>query len=224
MRIVARHAWTTDISEAKKTQIELAGEVSRAGSVKDPRLIAGVDISVDRFSGTGTAAVVVLSYPAFEVKEVQTVTGRITFPYVPGLLSFREMPLIMPAFEKIKNVPDLVIMDGHGLAHPRKIGIACHLGLFLGVPTIGCAKSRLVGTYNEPGYELGRRTVLVDHVDVIGAVVRTKVKVKPVYVSSGHMINLNSAVDWVLKCCRGYRLPEPTRLAHLAAGGHLAMK
>jgi GNAT superfamily N-acetyltransferase len=134
------------------------------------------------------------------------------------------MPLIIPAFEKLKLTPDLVIMDGHGLAHPRRIGIACHLGLFLGIPTIGCAKSRLVGTYNEPGNEPGKWSVLLDGVDVIGAVVRTRVNVKPVYVSPGHMITLNSAVDWVVACCRGYRLPEPTRMAHMAANGQLKKK
>jgi len=221
MRIAPRHAWTADTTEAKAIQLELAGEVSRAGSVKNPRYIAGADISINRFKGTGTAAVVVLNYPQLEVVEVQKVTGAVSFPYVPGLLSFREMPLLLPAFEKLKLTPDIVIMDGHGLAHPRRIGIACHLGLFLGIPTIGCAKSRLVGTYSEPGNEPGRWSVLLGGVDVIGAVVRTKARIKPVYVSPGHMITLNSAVDWVLACCRGYRLPEPTRLAHLAANGRL---
>jgi deoxyribonuclease V len=221
MHITLRHAWTTDTAEAKKIQLEMAGEVSRAGNVTDPRFIAGVDISVNRFKGTGTAAVVVLSYPELEVMEVRTAAGKISFPYVPGLLSFREMPLILLAFEKISHTPDIVIMDGQGLAHPRRCGIACHLGLFLGIPTIGCAKSRLVGTYNEPGNEPGSWSVLLDNNDVIGAVLRTKARVKPVYVSPGHMINLKSAVDWVLACCRGYRLPEPTRLAHMAAGDNL---
>ena len=221
MHIVQRHPWQVSTAEAKKIQLELAGEISRAGSVKVPHFIAGVDISVNRFKGKGTAAVVVLSYPQLDVVEVQTVSGSVTFPYVPGLLSFREMPLILPAFEKLKVTPDLVMMDGQGFAHPRRIGIACHLGLFLGIPTIGCAKSRLIGTYNEPGSEHGRWSVLFDDIDVIGAVVRTKTRVTPVYVSTGHMITLNSAVDWVLACCRGYRLPEPTRLAHMAAGGNL---
>jgi deoxyribonuclease V len=221
MQITQRHRWQVSPAEAKEIQLKLAGEVSRAGNIKAPRFIAGVDISVDRFKGTGTAAVVVLRYPQMEVAELQMVTGAVTFPYVPGLLSFREMPLIIPAFEKLKITPDLVIMDGHGLAHSRRIGIACHLGLFLGISTIGCAKSRLVGTYDEPGDESGRWSVLLGGVDVIGAVVRTKARVKPVYVSLGHMISLTSAVDWVLACCRGYRLPEPIRLAHLAAGGNL---
>jgi deoxyribonuclease V len=224
MQIIQRHSWQVTTAEAKAIQLELAGEVSRAGSVKAPRFIAGADISVNRFKKTGRAAVVVLSYPELEIVEVQTVTGDVTFPYVPGLLSFREMPLILPALEKLKVTPDLVIMDGQGFAHPRRIGIACHLGLFLGIPTIGCAKSRLVGTYKEPGSKPGKWSVLLDDLDVIGAVVRTKLNVKPVYVSPGHMITLNSAIDWILACCRGYRLPEPTRLAHLAANGQLTIK
>jgi deoxyribonuclease V len=222
--IKQRHSWQVTTAQAKAIQLELAGEVLRAGSVKAPRYIAGVDVSVDRFKGVGRAAVVVLNYPQLEVAEVQTEAAPVTFPYVPGLLSFREMPLIIPAFKKLKITPDLVIMDGQGFAHPRRIGIACHLGLFLGIPTIGCAKSRLVGTYTEPGGEPGRWSVLLDDVDAIGAVVRTKARVKPVYVSPGHMITLNSAVEWTLACCRGYRLPEPTRLAHMAAGGWLGEK
>lgn len=221
MQITKRHSWQVTTAEAKAIQLELAGEVSRAGNVKNPRYIAGVDISVDRFKGRGMVAAVVLNYPQLEVVEVQTVNAGVTFPYVPGLLSFREMPLILPALEKLKITPDLVIMDGQGFAHPRRMGIACHLGLFLGIPTIGCAKSRLVGTHNEPGVEPGCWSVLLDDVDVIGAVVRTKANVKPVYVSIGHMITLKSAVDWALACCKGYRLPEPTRLAHMAANGQL---
>ena len=221
MRIIQRHGWQATTDEARKIQLELAAEVSREGTVDAPRFIAGVDISVNRWSGTGTAAVVILNYPGLEVVEVQKVDGRITFPYVPGLLSFREMPLIIPAFEKLNTIPGLVMMDGQGIAHPRRIGIAAHLGLFLGIPTIGCAKSRLIGQYNEPAVEKGSRSELIDGKEVIGAVLRTKAGVKPVYISTGHMINLESAIQWVMTCCRGYRLPEPTRLAHQAAGGHI---
>ncbi len=221
MRIVRRHDWQVTTAAAKKIQLELAASVSRAGKVEDPHLVAGVDISVDRWRGTGRAAVVVLSYPELDIVEVQTATDRVTFPYVPGLLSFREMPLIIPAFEKLKRVPDLVMVDGQGIAHPRRIGIAAHLGLFLGIPTIGCAKSRLIGAYTEPGMKQGSWRELTDGNEVIGAVLRTRDSVKPVYVSTGHMVDLESAVQWVLACGRGYRLPEPTRLAHQAAGGHL---
>lgn len=221
MRIVRRHDWQVTTAAAKKIQLELAASVSRVGKVEDPHLVAGVDISVDRWRGTGRAAVVVLSYPELDIVEVQTATDRVTFPYVPGLLSFREMPLIIPAFEKLKRVPDLVMVDGQGIAHPRRIGIAAHLGLFLGIPTIGCAKSRLIGAYTEPGMKQGSWRELTDGNEVIGAVLRTRDSVKPVYVSTGHMVDLESAVQWVLACGRGYRLPEPTRLAHQAAGGHL---
>jgi deoxyribonuclease V len=210
-----------DTAGAKEIQLELAAKVSREGRLANLRFIAGVDISVNRWKGTGAAAIVVLSSPSLEIAEVQIVHGCITFPYVPGLLSFREMPLILPAFEKLKTVPDLVIMDGQGIAHPRRIGIASHLGLFLDIPVIGCAKSRLIGVHDEPGAAPGSRSVLTDGGEVIGAVLRTKERVKPVYVSTGHMIDLESAVSWIMACCRGYRLPEPTRLAHLAAGGNL---
>ena len=223
MRIIQRHEWTVDTAGAKTIQLELAAEVKMIGRVENVRFIAGVDISVNRWKGTGTAAVVVLSYPSLDIEEVQTVGDRVTFPYVPGLLSFREMPLIIPAFEKLKTVPDLVIMDGQGIAHPRRIGIASHLGLFLGIPVIGCAKSRLIGEHDEPGTAPGSWRPLIYKDDVIGAVLRTKERVKPVYVSTGHMIDLESAVGWVIASCRGYRLPEPTRLAHLAAGDHLTI-
>jgi deoxyribonuclease V len=200
--------------------MELANEVSRVSDVKTPRFIAGVDISVNRFNKTGTGAVVILSYPDLKVMEIQVVTDRIEFPYVPGLLSFREAPLILAAFEKITLVPDIVMVDGQGIAHPRRMGIASHLGLLLGIPTIGCAKSRLCGVYEIPG-AAGSYTELTDNGEVIGAVLRTKTNVKPLYVSIGHMIDLPSATKWVTACCRGYRLPEPSRLAHQAAGGNL---
>jgi deoxyribonuclease V len=223
MRTIPRHAWTVDIAGAKAIQLELAAAVSCTGAVTGVRFIAGVDISVNRFKASGTAAVVVLAYPSLDIVEVQTVQDNITFPYVPGLLSFREMPLIIPAFEKLTISPDLVIMDGQGIAHPRRIGIASHLGLFLGIPVIGCAKSRLTGEHNEPGLGPGSRSLLIDKREVVGAVLRTKAHVKPVYVSTGHMIDLESAVSWIMASCRGYRLPEPTRLAHLAAGGNLTI-
>jgi deoxyribonuclease V len=221
MEIVRRHGWQVTTSQAIAIQKELAGEVVREGNVTTPHFIAGVDISVDRFTGTGKGAVVVLNYPDLEIVEVQVVTDRITFPYVPGLLSFREAPLILAAFEKITVKPDLILVDGQGIAHPRRMGIASHLGLFLKIPTIGCAKSRLCGEHETPSNEAGSYVELVDNGEVIGAVLRTRAGVKPVYVSIGHMIDLLSAIRWVGACCRGYRLPEPTRLAHLAAGGNL---
>jgi deoxyribonuclease V len=220
MKIAKRHDWNVTTARAREIQLELASQISRAGKVLNPKMIAGVDVSVNRFAGTGTAAVVVLRYPEMEVVETGLVTEKVEFPYVPGLLTFREAPLILAAFEKLTMTPDLVIVDGQGIAHPRRIGLAAHIGLCIEIPTIGCAKSRLIGEYEEPANEKGSYAELMDNEEVIGAVVRTRVGVKPVYISIGHKIDLPSAIEWSLKCCRGYRLPEPTRLAHMAAGGN----
>ncbi len=221
MRIVHRHGWRVTTAEAIRLQKELAAEVSRSGDIPNPRMVAGVDISVNRWEKTGTAAVVVLSYPGLEPVEVKVVTDSLNLPYIPGLLSFREAPLILAACEELKVMPDLLMVDGQGIAHPRRIGLASHLGLCLDIPTIGCAKSRLCGRHDEPGYEAGSYAELTDNDEVIGAVLRTRAGVKPVYVSIGHKIDLSTAVHRVLECCRGYRLPEPTRLAHQTAGGNL---
>ena len=208
-------------ADAIKLQKDLAAEVSRTGEIPHPSMVAGVDISVNRWAKTGTAAVVVLTYPELELVEVKVITDSLTFPYVPGLLSFREAPLILAACEELATAPDLLMVDGQGIAHPRRIGLASHLGLFLDIPTVGCAKSRLCGSHDEPGNERGSYAELTDDGEVIGAVVRTRTGVKPVYVSIGHKIDLESAIAMTLRCCRGYRLPESTRLAHMAAGGHL---
>jgi deoxyribonuclease V len=224
MQIVDRHSWQASTTKAIEIQKQLAGKVSRVGNITTPRFVAGVDISVDRWTKTGTGAVVVLSYPSLEIAEIKVVTDRINFPYVPGLLSFREMPLLLKAFEKIERVPDLVLVDGQGFAHPRRMGLASHLGLWLNIPTIGCAKSRLCGEHKTPGNNPGSYVELLDSGEVIGAVLRTRESVKPLYISIGHMIDLPSAIRFVIACCRGYRLPEPTRLAHLAAGGNLKLE
>jgi deoxyribonuclease V len=224
MKITQRHSWHVTTTEARAIQAELASEVLQTGTITKPRYIAGVDISVNRFSKTGKGAVVVLSYPSLEITEVQVVTDRIEFPYVPGLLSFREAPLILKAFEKLTITPDIIMVDGQGNAHPRRCGIASHLGLILGIPTIGCAKSRLCGEHAIPGAKTGDFAELKDNGEVIGSVVRTRDNVKPLYVSIGHLIDLPAAIKWVIACCRGYRLPEPTRLAHQAAGGYLRVK
>jgi deoxyribonuclease V len=224
MEIMRRHDWLLSTTEAIKLQKELAAEVLRIGNVSAPRLIAGVDISVNRWEKTGKAAVVVLNFPGLDAVEVKTYTDNIGFPYIPGLLSFREAPLILAACEKLSSEPDIIMVDGQGIAHPRRMGLAAHLGLFLDIPTIGCAKSRLCGSHEEPGNERGDFTELFDNDEVIGAVVRTRSRVKPVYVSIGHKIDLPESIKIVLHCCRGYRLPEPTRLAHQAAGGHLKLQ
>jgi len=221
MEILSLHEWRVTTTRAREIQLELAPRVSQEGTVIFPRFIAGADISVDRWTKTGTAAIVVLSYPELEIIEIATVTDRLDFPYVPGLLTFREAPLVLAACEKLKVTPDLFIVDGQGFAHPRRIGLASHLGLCLDVPTIGCAKSRLCGEYDEPALEQGSFSEIKDGGEVIGAALRTRSGVKPVFVSAGHKISLPEAVRWTLACCRGYRLPEPTRLAHQAAGGYL---
>jgi len=218
------HGWRVSPSEALDIQLRLASQVVRTNHLRTPRYIAGLDISVDRERGTGRVAVVVLSYPELEVAEVQTVEDSIDFPYVPGLLSFREAPITLAACAKLEITPDLFLVDGQGIAHPRRLGLASHLGLFLDMPTIGCAKSRLCGAHETPGAESGSYAELEDNDETIGAVLRTKAGTNPIYVSIGHKVDLETAVSWVLQCCRGYRLPEPTRLAHLAAGGNLKIE
>ncbi|OGO31648.1 MAG: endonuclease V [Chloroflexi bacterium RBG_16_56_11] len=224
MNVIALHEWHVTTAQANEIQLRLASQISRAGNIVNPRFIAGADISVNKFAKTGTGAVVVLSYPELEMVEVQVVTDRIEFPYVPGLLTFREAPLVLAAFEKLTLRPDALIVDGQGIAHPRRIGLASHLGLLLGLPTIGCAKSRLLGEYREPDSAAGSFSDLLDDDEIIGAALRTRAGIKPVFVSIGHRIDLPSAIRWTLACCRGYRIPEPLRLAHQAAGGYLGEK
>lgn len=215
------HAWQIEVAQAMDMQRRLSKQVSWTGEVIEPSFIAGVDISVGKANEMAQAAIVVLSYPELKLEAIEMVQGRLELPYIPGLLSFRESPLILAACRKLSLIPDLIIVDGQGVAHPRRLGLASHLGLFLDIPTIGCAKSRLCGMHKIPGEDPGNYTDLMDNGEVIGAVLRTKNGVKPLYISTGHKISLENAVYWVLQCCRGYRLPEPTRLAHLVAGGNL---
>ena len=221
VRIHQLHDWNLTTSEARDLQNRLATEISRVGSVIEPRFIAGADVSIKKSRGTGTAAVVVLEYPELNPVETKIMQGEIDFPYVPGLLSFREAPLILQAFEQLTHTPDLIMVDGQGIAHPRRLGIAAHLGLFFDTPTLGCAKSRLCGTHKEPAPEPGNYEELTDKNENIGVVLRTKYNTKPVYISIGNKISIEDAIFWVMRCCRGYRLPEPIRLAHQAAGGNL---
>jgi len=215
------HPWKVNTSEARAIQLRLARLVSRKNEVPRPRLVAGVDISAPRFQGKVRGTVVVLSYPELEVVEIGAVEQTVDFPYIPGLLSFRESPVILAAYEKLRSKPDLILVDGQGIAHPRRFGIASHLGVLLDVPTIGCAKSLLCGTHDVLGPEAGRTAGIEHGGEVVGMALRTKANVRPVYVSIGHKVDLAAAVSWVSRCCRGYRLPEPTRLAHLAASGNL---
>ena len=221
MKIYNLHSWQVDAVQAKEIQLRLAKKVVTENEELKPRLIAGVDISAPNSQGIARGAAVILSYPDLELIEVKTAETKINFPYIPGLLSFRECPLLLAACEKLSNVPDLILVDGQGVAHPRRLGLASHLGLFLDTPTIGCAKSILCGKHEPMGEEVGLHAELADKGEIIGAALRTKTGMKPICVSIGHKIELASALYWVGKCCRGYRMPEPTRLAHLAAGGNL---
>ncbi len=221
VKVARLHSWQVSTAQALDIQRRLAEQVSRSSEVTTPHFIAGVDISAGNAQGMATGAVVVLEYPELRLVETKVVQGRFNFPYVPGLLSFRESPLTLAACQKLTVTPDLVLVDGQGIAHPRRLGLASHLGLFLNTPTIGCAKSRLCGQHDEPGVEPGSYAEVVDRGETIGVALRTRLGVKPVYVSIGHKVDLETAIHWVMNCCRGYRLPEPTRLAHLAAGGNL---
>jgi len=222
MRVLALHEWEVGSTRAREIQLRLAKKVVTENAISTPRLIVGIDISSPDAQGVARGAAVVLRCPELSIVEVEIAEGKITFPYIPGLLSFREAPLILAACEKLSNAPDLILIDGQGVAHPRRFGLASHVGLFLDMPTIGCAKSILCGRHQPLEEEAGSHAELFDKGELIGAALRTKSRVKPIYVSVGHKIDLGSALQWVTKCCRGYRLPEPTRLAHLAAGGMLA--
>lgn len=219
VKVLDMHRWDVSVAEAVDIQRSLAGKVVCKGRLCAAELVAGVDVSGVDGAGMARAAIVVLRYPSLEVEERCVVTMKVDFPYVPGLLSFREMPLIIAACRQLNVNPDLFLVDGQGVAHPRRMGLASHLGLVLGLPVIGCAKSILCGVHGPLGEEPGDLVSMVDNGEVVGAALRTKRRVKPVYVSIGHMIDLDEACRWVLACCKGYRLPEPTRLAHQAASG-----
>lgn len=185
---------------------------------KDISLVGGIDVSMGRNSKFGRAAVSVVEFPSLSVVTDECYEGPIVMPYVPGLLSFRELPLILGAFRKLEVEPDLFIVDGQGIAHPRRLGLASHFGLFTNTPTIGCAKNRLCGHYGVLGESRGSTADLTDNNELIGRVVRTKEGCKPVFISAGNNISLGTAVDWILKLTGRYRLPEPIRQAHLSAG------
>jgi deoxyribonuclease V len=213
-----------DYPAAVALQEQLRGRVVARGAVRPPCLVAGVDVSYDfvptRFnkgkkaSELLYAAVVVLELPSLRFVESASVASHAEFPYVPGLLSFREMPPLLEAFRKLRVTPDAVLVDGQGIAHPRRCGLASHLGLVLDLPAVGCAKSRLIGEFREPGLRRGNASDLLDAGDVIGRVLRTRDGVAPLFVSVGHKISLDAAVALVLECAPRYRLPETTRQAH----------
>jgi deoxyribonuclease V len=209
------HEWKLTPEEAIALQRELAARIILEDRLGEVRHVAGVDMAINEENERAHAAVVSLTYPGLEVVERHIYEEPLRMPYVPGLLSFREAPCVLGAFRKLRQQPDLVMVDGQGIAHPRRMGIASHLGLWLELPTIGCAKSILTGTYNKAalGEEAGSYVPLTYKKEVIGAVVRTRTRVNPMIISPGHMISLETSVEYVLACCKGYRLPEPTRLA-----------
>ena len=217
MKVNELHGFDLSPAEARRLQEELASRVvvGPALDLSGVRHVAGADVSTQ--GERAYATVVVLDFPGLSLVEVQGFEAPLRFPYVPGLLSFREIPPVVGALEKVETGVDALILDAQGLAHPRRMGLASHLGLFLDVPTVGCAKSRLVGSFEEPGMEKGSATDLVHRGEVVGKVLRTREGVSPVYVSVGSGIDLRSSVELVLACCTRYRLPESTRQAHNAA-------
>ena len=219
MKYHALHSWDVAPEEAREIQNRLRTQVVRTDRFGTINTVAGVDIGLKK--DTARASVVVLNFPELQVVDSVVAESPVRFPYIPGLLSFREIPPLLIAFSQLQTEPDLVIVDGQGIAHPRRFGLASHLGLVLDKPTIGCAKSRLWGRYEEPNLEQGAYTYLTDKDEVIGAAVRTRTNVRVVYVSIGHRISLDSARTWTLVCCQGYRLPETTRHAHNAASGKI---
>ena len=214
MKIKKLHNWNITAKKAVELQKDLARQVRKRRFNKKLKTIAGIDCAFIADKKNIIACIVVLSAETFENIETVYATQPVTFPYIPGLLSFREAPACLAAAEKLTVIPDCFIVDGQGIAHPRRLGLACHLGLFLDVPTIGCAKSRLIGDFTQPGLVKGSTSPLTDKSQIIGSVVRTRNNVKPVFVSVGHKCRLCDAIRIVLNCCRKYRLPEPSRLAH----------
>ena len=217
MNVSELHSLDLSPAEARRLQGEIASRVIEGPplDLSRVRYVAGADVSTQ--GDLGYATVVVLSFPDLSVVEVRGYESRLTFPYVPGLLAFREITSVVGALREVESEVDAVIFDAHGLAHPRGMGLASHLGIFVDVPSVGCAKSRLVGEHEEPGPEKGDTADLVYRKKVVGKVVRTRPRVSPVYVSVGNRIDLVSSVDLVLQCCTRYRLPETTRQAHNAA-------
>jgi deoxyribonuclease V len=209
-----RHRWDLTPKEAMALQAELAARVVREDTAREVRRVAGVDVGFEDDGKVTRAAVAVLDFPGLALAERVVVRQPTRFPYIPGLLSFREAPAVLAAFERLSVVPDLVLYDGQGIAHPRRFGIASHVGLLLDVPTIGVAKTRLVGEHRQLPERKGAWVPLVDHGETIGAVLRTRTGVTPLYVSIGHRVSLEAAVRWVMACTTRYRLPETTRWAH----------
>lgn len=209
------HPWSLSPAEAIALQRRLAGKITLENRLATVKHVAGVDVHTK--AGVARGAVAVLAFPGLELVETATSSRSIAFPYIPGLLTFREGPSIMDALERLQTRPDLLMVDGQGIAHPRRMGIASHIGLLTGLPSIGCAKSRLCGTAGEPGMSRGSYALILLEGEVVGAVLRTRAGVKPLFVSPGHRIDLAGSLAYVLACCPRYRLPETIRQAHRLA-------
>lgn len=215
-----RHSWNLTPRAAIAVQQRLRSRVVRRGHPREIRTVAGTDVGFERGGAIARAAIAVLSFPGLELVDYAVARRPARFPYVPGLLSFREMPALLAALARLRVRPDLMLCDGQGLAHPRRFGLACHLGVMCGIPSIGVAKSRLIGKHREPGKRRGAWVQLRDRGETIGAVVRSRAGIRPLFVSIGHRLSLPEAVRYVMACTTRYRLPETTRWAHrLASGG-----
>jgi len=214
MNVKNLHNWNLPYDRARAVQTALAAKVRLVGLKKSPRLIAGLDCAFSKDGKRICAVIVVLKFGTFEIVETVTAVAKVAFPYIPGLLSFREAPVCIKAAKKLKTGPDIFLIDGQGIAHPRRLGLAAHLGLVFDRPTIGCAKSRLTGSFDDVGLQKGDYSLLTDKGETIGAVVRTRTNVKPLFVSVGNKCLLKDAIRTTLCCAVKYRLPEPTRLAH----------
>jgi deoxyribonuclease V len=227
------HSWNLSRTQAVELQKELRQQVRIEPITNPVSLVAGCDVSFNRFSDVVYAGIIILRLPDLRVVDYATAVAKTSFQYIPGLLSFRETPALLEAWQQLKTAPDVVMLDGQGIAHPRRFGIACHFGLLTDMPSIGCAKTLLVGRYEEPGQAAGSYTLLVDKGEAVGAALRTKDSAAPVFVSIGHRMNLTTAIELTLRCVKGYwadvsatlfalkptsprhRIPEPTRAAHI---------
>lgn len=208
------HKWNLSYKDAVKLQKHLAARIRFTPFAKLPRFVAGLDCAFSKDGKRICAIAVVLELPDLKLIETASAVRRVSFPYIPGLLSFREAPVCLAAVKKLKTKSEIILVDGQGIAHPRRLGLASHLGLFLDIPTIGCAKSRLIGTFQEPALPKGSYTLLKDGNETIGSVLRTRSNVKPLFISVGNKCRLKDAIKISLACATRYRLPEPTRLAH----------
>ncbi|MEE8058736.1 MAG: deoxyribonuclease V [Pseudomonadales bacterium] len=207
------HRWDLTTKEAKIIQTNLAENVCNIDQLSTVKLIAGTDVGFEANNTITRAAVIILSFPELKLVEYQIAKRPTTFAYIPGYLSFRECPALLDAMEQLQRTPDLILCDGQGIAHPRRFGIACHLGVLTGIPTIGVAKSRLLGKHKEVGIQKGDWQALIDKGETIGAVLRTRDNINPLFISPGHKISLQTSIDYVLRCTTRYRLPETTRWA-----------